>query len=138
MQITLKQSEIEVALKNYIVAQGINLTGKTIEVAFTAGRKEAGISAELDINDAGTGSTSVQGLFLHRPFEPAVAVNTATATPVTAKRNVQPIQSEVPTAAVVDEVVDEVVAEEEPVEAAPVVPAEAPSNAKTPVSLFGS
>lgn len=134
MQITLKQSEIEVALKNYIVAQGINLTGKTIEVAFTAGRKEAGISAELDINDAGTESTSVPSLVLNRPFEPAVAVNTATATPVTAKRNVQPIQSEVPTAAVVDEVV----AEEEPVEAAPVVPAEAPSNAKTPVSLFGS
>lgn len=134
MQITLKQSEIEVALKNYIVAQGINLTGKTIEVAFTAGRKEAGISAELDINDAGTESTSVPSLVLNRPFEPAVAVNTATATPVTAKRNVQPIQSEVPTAAVVDEVV----AEEEPVEADPVVPAEAPSNAKTPVSLFGS
>ena len=134
MQITLKQSEIEVALKNYIVVQGINLTGKTIEVAFTAGRKEAGISAELDINDAGAESTSVQGVFLHRPFEPTVAVNTATTTAVTAKRNVQPIQSEVPTAAVVDEVV----AEEEPVEAAPVVPAEAPSNAKTPVSLFGS
>ena len=134
MQITLKQSEIEVALKNYIVAQGINLTGKTIEVAFTAGRKEAGISAELDINDAGTESTSVPSLVLNRPFEPAVAVNTATATPVTAKRNVQPIQSEVPAAAVVDEVV----AEEEPVEAAPVVPAEAPSNVKTPVSLFGS
>ena len=134
MQITLKQSEIEVALKNYIVAQGINLTGKTIEVAFTAGRKEAGISAELDINDAGTESTSVPSLVLNRPFEPAVAVNTATATPVTAKRNVQPIQSEVPTAAVVDEVV----AEEEPVEAATVVPAEATSNVKTPVSLFGS
>ena len=134
MQITLKQSEIEVALKNYIVVQGINLTGKTIEVAFTAGRKEAGISAELDINDAGTESTSVPSLVLNRPFEPAVAVNTATATTVTAKRNVQPIQSEVPTAAVVDEVV----AEEEPVEAAPVVQAEAPSNAKTPVSLFGS
>lgn len=134
MQITLKQSEIEVALKNYIVAQGINLTGKTIEVAFTAGRKEAGISAELDINDAGTESTSVPSLVLNRPFEPAVAVNTATATPVTAKRNVQPVQSEVPVAAGVDEVV----AEEEPVEAAPVVPAEAPSNVKTPVSLFGS
>ena len=134
MQITLKQSEIEVALKNYIVAQGINLTGKTIEVAFTAGRKEAGISAELDINDAGTESTSVPSLVLNRPFEPAVAVNTATATPVTAKRNVQPIQSEVPASAVVDEVV----AEEEPVEAATVVPAEAPSNVKTPVSLFGS
>lgn len=134
MQITLKQSEIEVALKNYIVAQGINLTGKTIEVAFTAGRKEAGISAELDINDAGTESTSVPSLVLNRPFEPAVAVNTATATPVTAKRNVQPIQSEVPVAVVVDEVV----AEEEPVDAPLIVVSEAPSSVKTPVSLFGS
>lgn len=51
MQVTLKQSEIEVALKNYIQAMGINLAGKSIDVAFTAGRKEAGISAELDINE---------------------------------------------------------------------------------------
>ena len=53
MQVTLKQSEIEVALKNYIQAMGINLAGKSIDVAFTAGRKEAGISAELDINETG-------------------------------------------------------------------------------------
>ena len=61
MQVTLKQSEIEVALKNYIQAMGINLAGKSIDVAFTAGRKEAGISAELDINE--TGQPQV---FLHR------------------------------------------------------------------------
>lgn len=133
MQITLKQSEIEVALKNYIVAQGINLTGKTIEVAFTAGRKEAGISAELDINDAGTESTSVPSLVLNRPFEPAVAVNTATATPVTAKRNVQPIQSEVPAAATVEEVLP--TSNEEEV-AAPTVAEETPAP-KAAVSLFG-
>lgn len=133
MQITLKQSEIEVALKNYIVAQGIDLTGKTIEVAFTAGRKEAGISAELDINDAGAVSTSVPSLVLNRPFEPTVAVNTATATPVTAKRNVQPIQSEVPVAATVEEVLP--TSNEEEV-AAPTVAEETPAP-KAAVSLFG-
>ena len=53
MQVTLKQSEIEIALKNYIQVMGINLSGKSIEVTFTAGRKEAGISAELDINETG-------------------------------------------------------------------------------------
>ena len=133
MQITLKQSEIEVALKNYIVAQGINLTGKTIEVAFTAGRKEAGISAELDINDAGVESTSVPSLVLNRPFEPAVVANTATNTPVTAKRNVQPIQSEVPAAATVEEVLP--TSNEEEV-AAPTVAEETPAP-KAAVSLFG-
>lgn len=58
MQITLKQSEIEIALKNYIQAMGINLAGKSIEVAFTAGRKEAGISAELDINESGASAVA--------------------------------------------------------------------------------
>ena len=51
MQITLKQSEIETALKNYINQCGVSLANKTITVAFTAGRKESGISAELDIDD---------------------------------------------------------------------------------------
>lgn len=52
MIINLKQSEIEVALKNYIVNQGINLDGKSVEINFTAGRKESGISAELDIEQS--------------------------------------------------------------------------------------
>lgn len=51
MQITLKQRNIEAALKQYIVAQGINLDGKKVSVEFTAGRKESGITAEIDIED---------------------------------------------------------------------------------------
>lgn len=51
MQIQLKQSEIIQALKLYISTQGINLNGKTVEVAFTAGRKETGLSADIDIQD---------------------------------------------------------------------------------------
>ena len=51
MQIQLKQAEIVTALKQYIAAQGINLSGKGVSISFTAGRKEAGIVAELIIED---------------------------------------------------------------------------------------
>ena len=51
MQINLTQSEIVVALKNYISQQGINLYGKEVSITFTAGRKESGISAAMDIED---------------------------------------------------------------------------------------
>lgn len=51
MLVTLKQKEIEAALKLYVSQRGINLAGKTVEIQFTAGRKEAGISAEVDIDD---------------------------------------------------------------------------------------
>jgi len=52
MQIILKQRDIEQALALYIRDQGINLTNKTLSVAFTAGRKEGGLTAEIDIEDA--------------------------------------------------------------------------------------
>lgn len=51
MQINLTQSEIVVALKNYISQQGINLYSKEVSISFTAGRKESGISAAMDIED---------------------------------------------------------------------------------------
>lgn len=51
MIINLKQNEIVTALKQYISQQGINLTNKEIQVSFTAGRKDSGISAELTIED---------------------------------------------------------------------------------------
>lgn len=51
MQINLTQSEIVVALKNYISEQGINLYDKEVSISFTAGRKESGISAAMDIED---------------------------------------------------------------------------------------
>lgn len=54
MQITLKQSEIESALKFYIEGQGIQLNGKVIEITFISGRKNNGLSAEVSIeNDKG-------------------------------------------------------------------------------------
>lgn len=51
MQINLKQTEIIAALKQYIAGQGISLQGKSVEMSFTAGRKEAGISVEISIED---------------------------------------------------------------------------------------
>lgn len=51
MLITLKQKEIEAALRLYISQRGINLAGKEVLIAFTAGRKESGVSAEVDIED---------------------------------------------------------------------------------------
>lgn len=53
MQIQLKQNEIVAALKQYISSQGINLAGKEVTISFTAGRKEAGITADLSIEEAG-------------------------------------------------------------------------------------
>lgn len=52
MQIILKQRDIEAAVKAYVVAQGISLANKRVEINFTAGRKETGISVEIDIEDA--------------------------------------------------------------------------------------
>ena len=52
MLIQLRQSEIEAALREYIVNQGINLTGRRVDISFTSGRKDNGVSADLDINVA--------------------------------------------------------------------------------------
>ena len=49
MLITLKQKEIEAALRLYISQRGINLADKEVGIAFTAGRKETGVSAEVSI-----------------------------------------------------------------------------------------
>ena len=54
MQIQLKQVEIVEALKQYIANKGINLTGKAVDIKFTAGRKDAGLSADIVIEDANT------------------------------------------------------------------------------------
>ena len=52
MQIILKQRDIELALKMYLASQGIALAGRSFLVDFTAGRKESGVSATIDIGSA--------------------------------------------------------------------------------------
>lgn len=51
MRISLRQVEIEAALACYITEQGISLVGKTLAVEFTSGRKENGLTADIEIND---------------------------------------------------------------------------------------
>lgn len=53
MQINLNQREIESALKEYITGQGINLTNRKVDIDFTAGRNESGLSAKMDIGCIG-------------------------------------------------------------------------------------
>ena len=52
MNLQLKQTEIVAALTSYIAGQGINLTNKTVNVVFTAGRKDSGITVAISIEDA--------------------------------------------------------------------------------------
>lgn len=63
MQIQLRQVEIIEALKQYIGKQGINLQNKTVEVSFTAGRKDSGLSADIVIEDCAV----IPGLDEERP-----------------------------------------------------------------------
>ena len=51
MQISLNQTEIESALKDYVAKQGIRLHGRVVSIEFTSGRKENGVSADLCISD---------------------------------------------------------------------------------------
>ena len=53
MQINLKQPEIISALNKYMAGLGINTVGKTVTVKFTAGRGDSGLSAEINIDEAG-------------------------------------------------------------------------------------
>lgn len=55
MQVTLKQTDIEKSLKDYITAQGIRTEGKKVEIVFTAGRRGTGVTAEISIEDMGLG-----------------------------------------------------------------------------------
>lgn len=112
MQIQLKQTEIIAALKQYIINQGISLNGKAVDISFTAGRKEAGITADISIEDAGQ---SIPG-FDDAQEDAAKPVLAVVPTPPIVKAEEEP-------AAAVEEPQDQ---PEEPPFAA----------AKTPTSLF--
>jgi len=114
MQVILKQRDIEQALKQYIAGQGINLKGKTVNIAFTAGRKETGISAELDIDDISGYIPAAEDLTKDVPEVQEAAVVEEASASVT-----QEVESPFGDAG---DAAEEVVAE---------------STAPTPTSLFG-
>lgn len=51
MQVQLKHAEISEAIRQYLTNQGISLKNKDVNIHFTAGRKENGLSADVSIND---------------------------------------------------------------------------------------
>ena len=116
MQIALQQNEIIDALKQYIGKQGINLSGKDVSIAFTAGRKGTGLSAEIFIED-GEAVTQVEEpklvpkltsvvspaytLEAKTPVNPPVMAEaqTATASPFAVEEDVQEVAEPEPAAA---------------------------------------
>ena len=86
------------AVKNYIAGLGINLNGKDVEVSFTAGRGEVGLSASLDIVEAGSSAIPAPALtpVKNVPEAPAEAkVTPPTQKPVQVSRT--PVAEPVPT-----------------------------------------
>lgn len=49
MQITLKQPDINAAVRAYVISQGINLTSKDFSVKFSMGRGPDALAAEVTI-----------------------------------------------------------------------------------------
>jgi len=84
MQIQLKQAEIVTALKQYIASQGINLVGKDVSISFTAGRKEAGIIADLVIEDVTIPGFTDEGAIELKPVALTVVPAVAPQAPVEA------------------------------------------------------
>lgn len=132
MQINLKQSEIEVALKNYVSQQGISLYARDVSITFTAGRKESGISAEITIEDSDIPGFSDSVLM--EPVIPAHLLKTESSVVQLVQPTVVAIDNAVEGAdtsvVAVVEVAPVTVAEEIATEAVVEVPAK-------PVSLFG-
>ena len=62
MRIQLRQIEIEEALQQYIANQGINLTGKVVEIGFTASRSADGLTADVDITNATDNAKQAQAI----------------------------------------------------------------------------
>ena len=62
MRIQLRQIEIEEALQQYISNQGINLTGKVVEIGFTASRSADGLTADVDITNATDSAKPAQAI----------------------------------------------------------------------------
>ena len=69
MQIFLTQNEIKDALHQYVATKGIALVGKKVDISFTAGRKESGLTAEVTIEEP-----AIPGTDRGDPEKPSLSV----------------------------------------------------------------
>lgn len=81
MLIQLKQKQIEAALRGHIIKMGIDLKGRQLNITFVSGRKDNGLTADINFEDF--------------PMEDDEVVSPAAETPVA-----QPIAPEPAPAAV--------------------------------------
>lgn len=81
MNIILKQSEIIAAIKAHLISKGMDLSDKTVDVAFTAGRKETGLTADVSIEEADLPDLGEEGAEAVPVAAPALTLVTA-STPV--------------------------------------------------------
>lgn len=91
MQIQLKQTEIETAIRNYIAA--IGLTMPVGEISFTAARNPSGMTAEVEILESGSTRTVYGGEDEYTPdvqTKPAAKKVTLAGKPTPAKAVVTP------------------------------------------------
>lgn len=85
MDIRFKQPQIEAALRGYIIKQGINLTGRTVEIVFTAGRGGNGLMADIALSEGNLQEDvpPVRQLIEDTkvPFVDSLSINTTNPTP---------------------------------------------------------
>lgn len=131
MKIKFVQSDITEALKAHLVTQGINLTGKTVDIKFTMKKLGAGVEADVSIEAA----PAVPDLT--EASRPTLSVVTAVQPPVIKDG---PIVAPAVVAAPAAAAPEQQAAAEPAVEAAPAGTeddATAAPVAKTTSSLFG-
>jgi hypothetical protein len=108
MNITLKQADIEKAVRLYIERQGFHLLNKTLSIDFSMGRGENGLSAILTIEDAVTipGYTDQTDPVAGISAGPSAAVQAlAAAVSLPATETVKPTQPEGLTKRAADQVI---------------------------------
>ncbi len=60
MDLTLNDGEIKEAIVNYVSANGVNTSGKRVDVTIVTGRKNSGSKAEVVISDADANEVPAQ------------------------------------------------------------------------------
>lgn len=97
MKIQLSQTNIVEGIKMYLQSQGIKLQGRDIQVLFTAGRKQSGLIADVDIED----NSDIGSPITDVPYK---GVDTILYPAETKPESVEEVQSE---PAVVEEIKEE-------------------------------
>lgn len=86
MQIQLRQSDIEAAIRQYLGGKNIATAGESISIVFTAGRKAGGLTAAVTIGEEAPAAVQVAAATQAPVDQKPVA---AAATPATAAAPVQ-------------------------------------------------